>query len=208
MSSSPSEKIDIHSSSRLEAQRSNDSSQPGMPIYHRRLANPAPLGLLSFATSIFLVSLTGMGTRGVEAPNIIVTTMIFFGGICQYIAGIMEFVTGNTVSPLLAPPAPVCDTNDRLVARSHCLLRICRLQCCLCTHLHTQHWRLSRVYRYSNWQAVAGARSGTGAARVGLVHLKCYIHHCCDAGIVVALADADVLRSRVNAACCRLHRQQ
>lgn len=106
MSSLPSEKNDIHSSSRLEAQRSDDSSQPGMPIYHRRLANPAPLGLLSFATSVFLVSLTGMGTRGVEAPNIIITTMIFFGGICQYIAGIMEFVAGNTVSPLRGPLLP------------------------------------------------------------------------------------------------------
>lgn len=92
------EKDDVSAEARLEAQRSNDSSQPGMPIYHRRLANPAPLGLLSFATSVFLVSLTGVGTRGVEEPNIIITTMIFFGGICQYIAGIMEFVSGNTVS--------------------------------------------------------------------------------------------------------------
>ncbi|MCJ1461193.1 hypothetical protein MMC28_011575 [Mycoblastus sanguinarius] len=97
MSSSSSEKNDIRSSARLEAQCTIDSSQPGMPVYHRRLANPAPLGLLSFATSVFLVSLTGMGTRGVEAPNIIITTMIFFGGICQYIAGIMEFFTGNTL---------------------------------------------------------------------------------------------------------------
>ncbi|KAL9069539.1 MAG: hypothetical protein Q9161_005457 [Pseudevernia consocians] len=99
MSSSSTEKDDIRSSARLEAQRTDDSSQPGMPIYHRRFANPAPLGLLSFATSVFLVSLTGMGTRGVQTPNIIVTTMIFFGGICQYIAGIMEFVAGNTVRP-------------------------------------------------------------------------------------------------------------
>ena len=103
MSSSPSEKDDIHSPAHLEAQGNSDSSQPGMPIYHRRLANPAPLGLLSFATSVFLLSLAGMGTRGVEAPNIIITSMIFFGGICQYIAGIMAFVTGNTVSPPMVP---------------------------------------------------------------------------------------------------------
>ena len=103
MSFSPSEKVEIQSTSHLEAQGSNDSNEPGMPIYHCRLANPAPLGLLSFATSIFLVSLAGMGTRGVEAPNIIITSMIFFGGICQYIAGIMAFVTGDTVSPLMVP---------------------------------------------------------------------------------------------------------
>lgn len=27
-----------------------DSAQPALPVYHRRLANPSPLGLLSFAT--------------------------------------------------------------------------------------------------------------------------------------------------------------
>lgn len=27
-----------------------DRSQPALPVIHRRLANPAPLGLLSFAT--------------------------------------------------------------------------------------------------------------------------------------------------------------
>ena len=206
MSSSSTEKDDIRSSARLEAQRTDDSSQPGMPIYHRRFANPAPLGLLSFATSVFLVSLTGMGTRGVQTPNIIVTTMIFFGGICQYIAGIMEFVAGNTVRP--TPLLPVCDADDRSTARSDSLLCICRLQCRLCTHLHTRHWRVGRVHRHSNWQAVAGARSGAGAARVGLVHPERHIHGCYDAGIVVALAGAGVLRSRVIAARGWIHRGQ
>ena len=114
MFSSTPEKEDICTSVGLEAQRTNDSSQPGMPVYHRRLANPAPLGFLSFATSVFLVSLTGMGTRGVEAPNIIITTMIFFGGVCQYVAGIMEFVTGNTVSPTSASPVSMRDADDRV----------------------------------------------------------------------------------------------
>ena len=123
MYSSTTGKENICTSVGLEAQRTNDSSQPGMPVYHRRLANPAPLGLLSFATSVFLVSLTGMGTRGVEAPNIIITTMIFFGGVCQYIAGIMEFVTGNTVSPTSASPASVRDTDDRVNSS----VRLCSL---------------------------------------------------------------------------------
>lgn len=60
MSSSP-KKGEAGSPGSLEAQYTNDTSQPGMPIYHRHLANPATLGLLSFATSVFLVSLTGIG---------------------------------------------------------------------------------------------------------------------------------------------------
>jgi succinate-acetate transporter protein len=40
----------------LERQRTsgghyNDRTQPGLPIIHRTFASPAPLGLLSFATS-------------------------------------------------------------------------------------------------------------------------------------------------------------
>ncbi|RSL63660.1 hypothetical protein CEP51_013275 [Fusarium floridanum] len=50
-----------------------DRTQPSLPVVHRRFANPSPLGLLSFAT-----------------------VLIFFGGICQYLVGIMEFVAGNT----------------------------------------------------------------------------------------------------------------
>jgi hypothetical protein len=44
-----------HHPEHLERQRTagghvNDRSQPGLPIIHRTLASPAPLGLLSFAT--------------------------------------------------------------------------------------------------------------------------------------------------------------
>lgn len=118
MSSSSSEKVNMQNSAGLEAQRTNDSTQPGMPMYHRRLANPAPLGLLSFATSVFLVSVTGLGTRGVEAPNIIITTMIFFGGVCQYIAGIMEFCLGNTVRTTKKLLSGANDRIDSLERRS------------------------------------------------------------------------------------------
>ena len=143
MSSSSSEKANLQNLSGLEAQRTNDTSQPGMPMYHRRLANPAPLGLLSFATSVFLVSLTGLGTRGVEAPNIIVTTMIFFGGICQYIAGIMEFCLGNTVRTT-KNSGPTLTTESTVW--SYGLLIIRRVQRCLCAHLHTWHRCISRLH--------------------------------------------------------------
>lgn len=75
-------------------------SQPALPVVHRRFANPAPLGLFAFATSLMLISLFGVGARGVTAANVCVGPLVFFGGICQYISGIMEYISGNTVSPL------------------------------------------------------------------------------------------------------------
>ena len=32
----------------------NDTTQPSLPVVHRSFANPAPLGLLSFATGNYL----------------------------------------------------------------------------------------------------------------------------------------------------------
>ena len=86
-----------------------DSAQPTLPNTHRRFANPAPLGMFGFATSLMLISFFGVGARGATTPNIIVGPLIFFGGIGQYISGIMEFVSGNTVSmPPLTMPHFAC----------------------------------------------------------------------------------------------------
>ncbi|KAJ5674303.1 uncharacterized protein N7477_004237 [Penicillium maclennaniae] len=74
----------------------NDRSQPALPIYHRTFANPSPLGLISFATDIFLICVFGLQARGVTAPNVMVGCLVFYGGVGQFIAGIMEFITGNT----------------------------------------------------------------------------------------------------------------
>jgi hypothetical protein len=76
----------------------DDRSQPSLPVVHRSFANPAPLGLLSFATGIFLISILGVHARGIQTPNVLVGVLLFFGGVCQFISGIMEFVAGNTVS--------------------------------------------------------------------------------------------------------------
>ncbi|KAE8446432.1 hypothetical protein EG329_012037 [Mollisiaceae sp. DMI_Dod_QoI] len=74
----------------------DDRTQPSLPVVHRRFANPAPLGLLSFATGMFLISIYGVQVRGVATPNVLVGVLIFFGGVCQFISGIMEFISGNT----------------------------------------------------------------------------------------------------------------
>lgn len=75
----------------------DNRDQPSLPIIHRSFANPAPLGLLSFATGVFLLSMLGVHARGIVEKNILVGVFVFFGGICQFISGIMEFVAGNTV---------------------------------------------------------------------------------------------------------------
>ncbi|KAI1394838.1 GPR1/FUN34/yaaH family-domain-containing protein [Hypoxylon fuscum] len=67
----------------------------------RAFANPTPLGLLAFATSIFMISLINLEPRGVKAPNIIVGVVIFYGGVAQVIVGILEFVVGNTFGSTL-----------------------------------------------------------------------------------------------------------
>ncbi|EPE02260.1 membrane protein [Ophiostoma piceae UAMH 11346] len=74
----------------------HDSERPVLRIVHRQLGNAAPLGLLSFATGMFLISSFGVHARGIQKPNIMISVLVFFGGICQYFVGIMEFVSGNT----------------------------------------------------------------------------------------------------------------
>ncbi|BGP37028.1 hypothetical protein JCM10450v2_000938 [Rhodotorula kratochvilovae] len=73
-----------------------DRSQPAFPTYHRRFANPAPLGLCGFALTTFMLSLINVGTRGVSVPNVVVGPALWYGGVAQLLAGMWEFATGNT----------------------------------------------------------------------------------------------------------------
>lgn len=94
-------KVEHGDSQKLERLRTagghiDDRDQPSLPVVHRSLANPAPLGLLSFATGIFLISILGVHARGIQTPNVLIGVLMFFGGVCQFIAGIFEFVAGMT----------------------------------------------------------------------------------------------------------------
>jgi len=71
-------------------------TQPAFPVYHRRLANPAPLGLYSFASTTLLLSLINVGARGITVPNVVVGMAYGYGGLCQLLAGMWEFASGNT----------------------------------------------------------------------------------------------------------------
>ena len=59
-----------------------------------KLANPAPLGLMGFGMTTILLNLHNAGLWGVG--SMVLAMGIFYGGIAQIIAGIMEFKKGNT----------------------------------------------------------------------------------------------------------------
>ena len=57
-------------------------------------ANPAPLGLLSFALTTILLNVHNAGFIGLDA--MIVSMGIFYGGIAQIFAGVFEWRKNNT----------------------------------------------------------------------------------------------------------------
>jgi hypothetical protein len=57
-------------------------------------ANPAPLGLMGFGMTTVLLNIHNAGFFGLDA--MILGMGIFFGGLAQVIAGIMEFKKNNT----------------------------------------------------------------------------------------------------------------
>ena len=57
-------------------------------------ANPAPLGLLGFGMTTVLLNFFNASNHGLDSS--ILAMGIFYGGIAQIIAGIMEWKKGNT----------------------------------------------------------------------------------------------------------------
>jgi succinate-acetate transporter protein len=58
--------------------------------------NPAPLGLMGFGVTTVLLNLSNAGLLQIDSLAIIVSMGIFYGGIAQIIAGILEAKQGNT----------------------------------------------------------------------------------------------------------------
>jgi succinate-acetate transporter protein len=60
----------------------------------QKLANPAPLGLMGFGMTTVLLNIHNAGFFPVA--SMVLAMGIFYGGVAQIIAGIMEFKKGNT----------------------------------------------------------------------------------------------------------------
>jgi succinate-acetate transporter protein len=62
------------------------------------VANPAPLGLMGFGMTTVLLNLHNAGLFGLG--SMILAMGIFYGGLAQVIAGVMEWKNGNTFGTL------------------------------------------------------------------------------------------------------------
>lgn len=60
-----------------------------------RIANPAPAGIFSFASTTFMLSMYNVNVRGIKEPNVVVGMAAFTGGLLQFMAGMWEFPRGN-----------------------------------------------------------------------------------------------------------------
>jgi len=60
-----------------------------------RVANPGALGLFSFASTTFMLSMYNVQVRGIKEPNVVVGMAIFCGGLAQLLAGMWEFCRMN-----------------------------------------------------------------------------------------------------------------
>jgi len=67
----------------------------GQALRPSRIGNPGALGLFSFASTTFMLSLYNLQTRGIKTPNVVVGMAIFCGGLAQLLAGMWEFPRGN-----------------------------------------------------------------------------------------------------------------
>ncbi len=61
-----------------------------------KLANPAPLGLIGFAMTTWLLSMVNAGWFAGNAVPLVLACAFAYGGTAQFVAGMMEMPRGNT----------------------------------------------------------------------------------------------------------------
>jgi uncharacterized protein len=61
-----------------------------------KLANPAPLGLVGFALTTWMLSMVNVGWYGDASVPMVLALAFAFGGTAQFCAGLLELPRGNT----------------------------------------------------------------------------------------------------------------
>src|SRR6476619_2528146 len=60
------------------------------------IADPGPLGLGAFAMTTFFLSSVNAGWLPASVEGVVLGLALFYGGIVQVLAGMWEFIKGNT----------------------------------------------------------------------------------------------------------------
>jgi succinate-acetate transporter protein len=71
------------------------SESKGGTLRSLHLADPGPLGLAAFALTTFVLSVFNAGLLDAAAEPVVFGLALFYGGIAQIIAGVMEFFKQN-----------------------------------------------------------------------------------------------------------------
>lgn len=66
------------------------------PGFAAAFADPGPLGLAGFAGTTFFLSVVNTNMLGASVQTIVLGLALFYGGLAQLLAGMWEFVKGNT----------------------------------------------------------------------------------------------------------------
>lgn len=74
----------------------NPAPGPGAPSFADKIADPGPLGLAGFAGTTFFLSVVNTGMLGGTVETVVLGLALFYGGLAQFLAGMWEFVKGNT----------------------------------------------------------------------------------------------------------------
>ena len=61
-----------------------------------RMGDPGPMGLACFAATTFVLSCINAGLVPADVQPVVFGLALFYGGAVQVIAGVVEFVKGNT----------------------------------------------------------------------------------------------------------------
>lgn len=82
------------------AQTTTGTPMPTRTAAVTAIADPAPLGLAAFAGTTFFLSVVNTNMLGASVQNVVLGLALFYGGLAQLLAGMWEFVKGNTFGAL------------------------------------------------------------------------------------------------------------
>jgi len=82
------------------AHTSTQTPMPTTTAAVTAIADPAPLGLAAFAGTTFFLSVVNTNMLGASVQSVVLGLALFYGGLGQLLAGMWEFVKGNTFGAL------------------------------------------------------------------------------------------------------------